>query len=101
MSQGKMRHTAIFGGNRDETTNSGSRASNWNNPVWNTNWNIGCRYACNRIHNALETLMGYSVRSLLQWLAHFSRVSEYITRFVKGGVVKTKDQDDMAAHYGC
>lgn len=95
-----MRHTAIFGGNRDETTNSGSRASNWNNTVWNTNWNIGCRYACNRIHNALVYLMGYSVRSLCKWLAHFSCVSEYITRFVKGGVARAKDQDGMAAHYG-
>jgi len=86
-----MRHTAIFGGNRDNTVESGSRSSNWNN---------GCRYACNRIYNALDYLTGYSVRSLLQWLACSTCVSKYITRFVKGGVVKTKDQDDMAAVYG-
>jgi hypothetical protein len=101
MIQGEMRHTAIFGGYRDVTTSSGSRASFWSNPVWCTYWFIGCRDACNRIHNALDYLMGYSVRSLLQWLAHFSRVSEYIARFVKGGVVKTKDQDDTGVYHGC
>lgn len=95
-----MRHTAIFGGNRDNTVESGSRSSNWNNTVWNTNWNIGCRYACNRIINALDYLMGYSVRSLQKWLAHFSCVSEYIARFVQGGVVKAKDQDYMVETNG-
>ena len=100
MDQGKMRHTAIFGGNRDNTVESGSRCSNWNNTVWNTNWNIGCRYACNRIINALDYLMGYSVRSPKKWLAHFSCVSEYIARFVKGGVAIAKDQDDTVEYYG-
>ena len=95
-----MRHTAIFGGNRDNTVESGSRSSNWNNYVWNTNWNIGCRYACNRIINALDYLKGYSVRSPQKWLAHFSRVSEYIARSVQGGVVRMKDQDGKVTHCG-
>lgn len=95
-----MRHTAIFGGNRDNTVESGSRASNWNNTVWNTNWNIGSRYACNRNINALVYLMGYSVRSLCKWLAHFSCVSEYIARSVQGGVATAKYQNGMEAHRG-
>ena len=96
-----MRHTALFGGHRDSTVESGSRASNWNITVWNTNWPVGSRYACNRNINALVYLTGYSVRSLCKWLAHFSCVSEYIARSVKGGVARAKDQDGMAAHHGC
>ena len=34
------------GGNRGNGVNSGSRASNWNNYVCNSNWNIGVRLAC-------------------------------------------------------
>lgn len=33
------------GGNRNETSNSGSRCSNWNNVPWNSNWNISLRAA--------------------------------------------------------
>lgn len=36
----------ILGGLRDDGVNAGSRCSNWNNYVWNSNWNIGCRFAC-------------------------------------------------------
>lgn len=90
-----MRKTAIFGGNLDNDGNSGSRASNWNNNVWNSNWNIGCRFACEHLHNALDYLKGYSVRSLLKWSAHLSCASEYITGSVKGGVARAKHQDSM------
>lgn len=88
-----MRHTAIYGGNLDNTTNSGSRSSNWNNNVWNTNWNIGCRFACNRLLNALAYLTGSAARSLIKWLAHPPCVSEYITRSVQGRVALAKHQD--------
>lgn len=37
---------AIFGGNWDNGANCGSRCSNWNNYPWNTNSNIGVRFAC-------------------------------------------------------
>jgi len=40
----------IFGGLRDETTYSGSRASYWDNTVWPTSWDVGCRYACDPLH---------------------------------------------------
>lgn len=33
-------------GTRTNGVNSGSRASNWNNYPWNSNWNIGLRAAC-------------------------------------------------------
>ena len=33
----------LFGGNWDNTSNSGSRASNWNNSPTNSNNNIGAR----------------------------------------------------------
>lgn len=32
-------------GTRTNGVNSGSRASNWNNYPWNSNWNIGLRAA--------------------------------------------------------
>lgn len=38
--------TVLLGGNRDNGANAGSRCSNWNNYVWNSNWNIGSRFAC-------------------------------------------------------
>lgn len=40
----------IFGGSRDVTTFSGSRASSWHYAVWNTSWSLGCRYACDHLH---------------------------------------------------
>lgn len=40
----------IFGGDRDSTVESGSRASGWSIYVWSTNWAVGCRYACNPLH---------------------------------------------------
>lgn len=95
-----MRKTAIFGGNRDNTSNSGSRASNWNNNVWNSNWNIGCRFACEHSLFALAYLTGYAVRSLSKWSAHLSRVSKYITGSVQGGVARVKYQDGKAAYCG-
>lgn len=36
-------------GTRTNGANSGSRASNWNNYPWNSNWNIGVRAACDDI----------------------------------------------------
>lgn len=36
----------IFGGNRTNAANSGSRCSNWNNSAWNSNWNNCVRAAC-------------------------------------------------------
>jgi hypothetical protein len=39
-------NAVIFGGNWDETSNSGSRCSNWNNSPANSNNNIGARGVC-------------------------------------------------------
>lgn len=52
----------ILGGNRDNGVNAGSRASNWNNYVWNSNWNIGCRFACEDI---LKTMHSSIVKALM------------------------------------
>lgn len=91
-----MRQTVILGGNRDNGVNAGSRASNWNNYVWNSNWNIGCRFACE--HNKklcthiTQGLCGATIKRL--WSACLSRVSKYIKRSVKVGVafiVKAKN----------
>ena len=53
----------ILGGNRDNGANAGSRSSNWNNYVWNSNWNIGCRFACEDIY--LKTMHSVLVKALL------------------------------------
>jgi hypothetical protein len=37
------KNAALFGGNWNNTSNSGSRASNWNNSPTNSNDNISCR----------------------------------------------------------
>ncbi len=39
----------ILGGARDGGVNAGSRASGWNNYVWNSDWSIGCRFACDHL----------------------------------------------------
>lgn len=41
--------SAIFGGSRVYTVESGSRSSFWDYYVWGTGWNLGCRYACNHL----------------------------------------------------
>lgn len=43
---------ALFGGHRDDTSNSGSRASLWHADVWNSSWVIGCRFACDHLELA-------------------------------------------------
>lgn len=40
---------ALFGGARDNTSNSGSRASSWDSNVWGLDWSIGCRFACDHL----------------------------------------------------
>lgn len=40
---------ARFGGSRDNTSNSGSRASLWYGIVWVSSWGIGCRFACDHL----------------------------------------------------
>ena len=43
---------ALFGGGRDNTSYSGSRASSWDNYVWGSSWSIGCRFACDHLELA-------------------------------------------------
>ena len=58
-------------GNSDNAAYSGSRASNWNNYLWNSNWNIGCRFASEHRIFAFAYLKGYAVRSLLKNVVSF------------------------------
>ena len=44
--------SALFGGSRDFTVESGSRASYWNAYVWDSAWGGGCRYACDHLELA-------------------------------------------------
>ncbi len=39
----------ILGGNRGDGVNAGSRSSVWSHYVWNSNWNVGCRFACDHL----------------------------------------------------
>ncbi|WP_294964557.1 hypothetical protein [Sulfurimonas sp.] len=46
-SQDNLR--VLLGGTRVHGVNAGSRASHWNSFVWNSNWYIGCRFACDHL----------------------------------------------------
>jgi hypothetical protein len=39
-------NAVLLGGYRKDGVYAGSRNSNWNNYVWNSNWNIGSRFSC-------------------------------------------------------
>ena len=42
--------TAVrLGGHRDGGVVAGSRASHWGGYVWDSNWNIGCRFTCDHL----------------------------------------------------
>lgn len=48
-------------GDRNNGSFSGSRASNWNNYPWNTNWNIGLRAFGEDQAKGIYTLYCYGV----------------------------------------
>ena len=78
-------NAAIFGGNWDETSNSGSRCSNWNNSPTNSNNNIGSRGVCEdaSLENPLQRCHGTLGRPYLVWSAMLSRFGEYLWGFRK------------------
>lgn len=39
----------LLGGSRDNGVSAGSRASLWSSYVWLSNWDIGCRFACDHL----------------------------------------------------
>lgn len=45
-------NAVLLGGNWNDTSNSGSRCSNWNNAASNSNSNIGSRFACDNYLSA-------------------------------------------------
>ena len=42
-------YAALFGSVRTYGSNSGSRAANWSNPAWSSDWAIGLRAACDHL----------------------------------------------------
>lgn len=88
----------IFGGNRDNAANSGSRASNWNNVFWNSNWNIGLRAACD--DRTLKQLRGgcYGVHrgpSLIGGQHISAGFGKHTTRFGERGVSRAEIRADI------
>jgi hypothetical protein len=51
-SIGNSPNAVLLGGDRDNGVRAGSRAANWYSYVWNTNWSIGCRFACGHLQLA-------------------------------------------------
>jgi hypothetical protein len=78
-------NAAIFGGNWDETTNSGSRCSNWNNSPTNSNNNIGARGVCEDMTfaSALCRRYGAAGRPLSMWSAMLSCFGKHLWGFRK------------------
>ena len=88
----------ILGGNRDNGVNAGSRASNWNNYVWNSNWNIGCRFACEDI--LFKTMHSIIVNALLVRPKKYGQLvcpalANTLKRSAKVRVMKMKLQDSI------
>lgn len=74
------KNAVIFGGNWDNTSNCGSRASNWNNSPSNSNANIGCRGVCEDKKldfSALCRRYGPAGRPCFMWSAMLSRFGKY------------------------
>jgi hypothetical protein len=69
------KNAALFGGNWDNTSNSGSRASNWNNSPTNSNNNIGVRGVCEgnkKVETPLCRRYGAAGRPFILWSAMLS-----------------------------
>ena len=73
-------NAVIFGGNWDNGSNCGSRASNWNNSPSNSNSNIGARGVCEGKRIGIYLLChryGVAGRPNLMWSAMLSCFGEY------------------------
>jgi hypothetical protein len=76
------KEAVILGGNWNNGANCGSRCSNWNNAASNSNNNIGSRFACDDISNALHKRYGFMCRPSKIWSAVLSRFGKYATWFM-------------------
>ncbi len=78
-------NAVIFGGNWDETSNSGSRCSNWNNSPTNSNNNIGARGVCEgwNIVGSLHHRHGMMGRPFSMWSALLSCFGKHLWGFGK------------------
>jgi hypothetical protein len=73
------RNAVILGGNWNNGANCGSRCSNWNNAASNSNNNIGSRFACDDISNALYKCYGFICRPSKIWSAIITCLGKYFT----------------------
>jgi hypothetical protein len=78
-------NAAIFGGNWDNASDSGSRASNWNNSPANSNNSIGARGVCEdtSFYNSLRHCHGTAGRPYFVWSAMLSCFGKYLWGFRK------------------
>jgi hypothetical protein len=77
-------NAAIFGGNWNNTSNSGSRASNWNNSPANSNNNISSRGVCeDTSFKLLHRRHGAVGRPYFVWSAMLSCFGKYLWGFRK------------------
>lgn len=74
------KNAVLFGGNWNNGSNCGSRASNWNNSPTNSNNNIGARGVCEdmiRASFALCRRHGAAGRPYFMWSAMLSRFGKH------------------------
>lgn len=75
-----MGNNVIFGGNWNNGTDSGSRASNWNNSPSSSNNNIGSRGVCDDESQADVLCHGFGLAGRLQvlWSAVLSCFGKHL-----------------------
>ena len=75
-------------GTRTNGVTSGSRASNWNNYPWNSNWNIGLRAACDDRFLPRRRVTAPGADHVVLWSATSSCFGKYIERSRERRVAK-------------
>jgi hypothetical protein len=73
----------------------GSRCSNWNNYVWNSNWNKGSRGSCDNktLKLALINSYGFSCATniMVRLFTQLRRIHLEVCKIVSSEISKTKD----------
>jgi len=74
----------------------GSRCSNWNNYVWNSNWNIGSRAACEDnhfgyMHSLQVTAAVVRPDNVVRLSILLRRIHSLVCKIVSSGISKAKD----------
>jgi hypothetical protein len=80
-------------GTRTNCANSGSRASNWNNNPWNSNWNIGLRAVCDDNFTRAGRLRPPAPTNDSFVVSHATCYGKHITRSGERRVAKHRKPD--------